>query len=410
MKKVLIVTSSPFNNTKLGKMCSQLMCYLRSKGLMVAVAAWDHDTSWYVEDEEGVCWYKYQDQRVGPVYTVFNVGEGAATKLYEVVKALEIDTILSVGDFSEVEYVYAIKSLEKKNIEWINILNNGASPINDSRKEIIDSIDYHILLNDESVREFKRIGVPEEKYTRQKYGSRFINQPIRDKTDTFGIACVAKNSNQSNLGCFIKAIGELKEFYGINSEKVNIYLHTDLYDGGDYDIEYLIKRYGVQDIIELPEEFIGANDGLSDDKFKNKLINYDLIVDCSCQSATAISVLDGMALGLIPLVSHVGALKEIVMEMLEYNRSKNSRDLPHAINGNDFVAADEKEFYICDHMDLAIKMWSYYLEWKENGLENMYQESQDASMRYDLQVFLENTFKIIKDFQLNSDKLVVETF
>ena len=210
MKKVLIVTSSPFNNTKLGKMCSQLMCYFRSKGLMVAAAAWDHDTSWYTEDEEGVCWYEFQNQKVGPVYTVFNKGEGASTKLYEVIKKLEIDTVLSIGDFDEIEYIYAVKSLEKKNIEWINILNNGSVPINDNREELFNSIDYHIILNKETEKEFKRLEIDEDKYSLQRWGSIFSNQPSKPKSDKFGVVCVAKNCNQSNLGCFIKAVHGLR--------------------------------------------------------------------------------------------------------------------------------------------------------------------------------------------------------
>lgn len=405
MKKVLIVTSSPFNNTKLGRMCSQLMCYLRSKGMMVAVAAWDHDTSWYVEDEEGVCWYEYKNQKVGPVYTVFNVGEGASTKLYEVIKKLHIDTVVSIGDFNDIEHIYAVKSLEKDNIEWINILNNGSIPINDNRKEIISSIDYHILLNRDSVKEFERLGVSTEKYSHIRYGSIFKNEPSKEMSDHFGIVCVAKNCNQSNLGCFIKAISKIKS----EDKNIKIYLHTDLYDNGDYDIEYLIDRYGVKDIIELPEEFIGINDGISNEEFKKKIKNYDLIVDCSCQSTTGISVLDGMALGLIPLVSNVGILKEIHEKMYDYEHSTYN-NLPYMINGTDFIASDEKEFYICDHEKLAISIYYFYLRWKEGSLNKESKTAQLISQEYDLQKFLENTFKIIKDFQLNNDNLVVETF
>jgi len=410
MKKVLIVTSSPFNNTKLGKMCSQLMCYLRSKGMMVAVAAWDHDTSWYVEDDEGVCWYEYQDQKVGPVYTVFNVGEGASTKLYDVIKKLEIDTILSIGDFNELEYIYAVKSLEKDNIEWINILNNGSYPINDNRSEVINSIDYHILLNEFSKKEFRRMGISEEKYVYLRYGSKFVNASPKPKGDKFGIACVAKNCNQSNLGAFIKAVQFFSNYYSVKQENnFKVYLHTDLYDNGDYDIEYLLERYGVKDVIELPEDFIGINDGVSDQDLKDKLINYDLIVDCSCQSATGISVLDGMALGLVPVVSAAGILREIGMEAKRAGGNSAS-ELPFVVGGNSFIASDEKEFYIVSDVHLSLAMYDFYNFWKQNGLENLSQAAQDTSKEYDLQGFLENTHKIIKDFQLKTNKLVVETF
>lgn len=410
MKKVLIVTSSPFNNTKLGKMCSQLMCYLRSKGMMVAVAAWDHDTSWYVEDEEGVCWYEYQSQKVGPVYTVFNVGEGAATKLYDVIKKLQIDTVLSIGDFSEVEYIYAVKSLEKDNIEWINILNNGSVPINDNRSELIDSIDYHILLNEDSRRELIRMGIPDKKYSYLKYGSKFTNEGPKPESDKFGIACVAKNSNQSNLGAFIRAVQFFSSYYSVKQEdNFKVYLHTDLYDNGDYDIEYLLERYGVKDIVELPEEFIGVNDGISDQDLKDKLINYDLIIDCSCQSATGISVLDGMALGLIPVVSLVGALKEIASN-INLTSEPSALGLPFIVNGNSFIAADEKEFYIISDVQLSLSMYNFYSSWKKNGLKNLSLAAQNTSKEYNLQSFLENTHKIIKDFKLNTNNLVVETF
>ena len=407
MKKVLIVTSSPFNNTKLGKMCSQLMCYFRSKGLMVAAAAWDHDTSWYAEDEEGVCWYEFQNQKVGPVYTVFNKGEGASTKLYEVIKKLEIDTVLSIGDFDEIEYIYAVKSLEKKNIEWINILNNGSVPINDNREELFNSIDYHIILNKETEKEFKRLEIDEDKYTLQRWGSIFSNQPSKPKSDKFGVVCVAKNCNQSNLGCFIKAVHGLKHCMSKDKmDNMKFYLHTDLYDNGDYDVELLLKRYKVDDIIELPEEFIGVNDGISSSKFAEKLKKYDVIVDCSCQSATGISVLDGMALGLVPVVSRVGILKELAKEL----RGDPGVNIDCDIKGTPFIASDEKEFFIANATDLLDTLSQAYELWLKNGLSSISLKAQKISDSYNLETFLENTYKIIKDFQLDTNKLVVETF
>lgn len=381
------------------------MCHLRSNDVMVAVAAWDHDTSWYAEDEEGVCWYEKEDHKIGPVYPVFNVGEGAATKLYDVVKKLQIDTILSIGDFNEVEYIYAVKSLEKKNLEWINILNNGSVPINENKKELIDSIDYHILLNEATEEEFNRLNVPESKYSLQRWGSVFSNEPPKTKNEKFGIACIAKNNNQSNLGCFIKAIAILNTTIDMKSD-INVYLHTDLYDNGDYDIEGLIEREGVSEIIDLPDEFIGINDGLSDSDFKNKINNYNLIVDCSCQSSTGISVLDGMALGLIPLVSRVGILKQIDKEL-----SKISTDINQfSINGLDFVASDEKEFFIASDAELAINMKKMYRHWNESSTSRLSSCAQKISASYNMFSFLENTCKIIKDFKLNNSNLVVETF
>lgn len=407
MKKVLIVTSSPFNNTKLGKMCSQLMCYLKSKGIPVAVAAWDHDTSWYVEDDEGVCWYKYNEQKVGPVYTVFNKGEGAPTQLYDVIKKLQIDTVLSIGDFSDVEHIYAIKTLEKDNIEWINILNNGSYPINRTRMELINSIDFHILLNKLTVDEFKQLKIPKSKYSYEKWGSIFNGEGIKPATDKFGVVCVAKNCNQSNLGCFIKAVSLLKHCIKEEDLKdIRFYLHTNLYDDGDYDIEYLLDRYDLKDIIELPEDFIGVNDGIPNVQFKEKLKKYDVIVDCSCQSATAISVLDGMALGLVPLVSEVGALAEIGRK---FNSGFPHR-IDHRISGVKFLAADEKEFYIAEDMDLFSTIHDLYQLWQNKQFSGPSLRAQNFSKNYDLDVFLENTYKIIKEFTINNDKLVVETF
>jgi hypothetical protein len=141
MKRVLIVTSSPFNNTKLGRMCSQLVSYFKENNALSIVAAWDHDTSWYLEDENGICWYEKDGEKVCPVYPIFNVGEGSSNQLYSLIKKFDIQTIVSIGDFYEIQFIYAIKALEKEKIEWINILNNGSVPINYNKKEIIDSIE-----------------------------------------------------------------------------------------------------------------------------------------------------------------------------------------------------------------------------------------------------------------------------
>lgn len=411
MKKVLIVTSSPFNNTKLGQMCSQIMYYLKSNNVLVAVAAWDHDTSWYVTDEEGVCWYEKDKEKIGPVYPVFNKGEGSSKQLFDVIKSLKIDIVLSIGDFIDIEHIYSIKTLEKDNLIWINILNNGSSPINENKEEIINSIDYHILFNDMSVKEFEKMNVPQEKYTRILYGSKYIDLSNKENKDYFGIACVAKNCNQSNLGCFIKSISVFMKLIKEekSEDKIKVYLHTNLYDNGDYDIEYLIKRYGLEGTIELPEDFIGINDGISDEKFKEKLKKYDLIIDCSCQSAIGISVLDGMSLGLVPLVSNVGILKEISSKM-KSSSGKFSKILPFNISGNEFIASDEKEFYICSHLDLAASIYEYYKTWENNNLIELFEISKNVSKNYDLQNFLQNTYKIIKDFKVDSNKLVVETF
>jgi glycosyltransferase involved in cell wall biosynthesis len=117
----------------------------------------------------------------------------------------------------------------------------------------------------------------------------------------------------------------------------NKYLHTNLYDPGDYNIENLISRYDARNFT-FTTDYCSINDGIQIDQLRDIYNSYSIFADCSIKSATALSMLEAMKCGCVPVGPKYGRVGEIISEMPE--------GLQFFVPYNIFVGQNEEEFAI----------------------------------------------------------------
>lgn len=127
-------------------------------------------------------------------------------------------------------------------------------------------------------------------------------------------------------------------------------IHTNFYDPGDYDLEMLIQRYQANNV-SLPDYFCSIKDGPSDEEFANIYCAADFFVDTSVKSATALTMLESMAMGCVPIGMSSGRTGEIISMMPEEYRL--------LVPFETFLGAHEEEYSVISIPSLSEKISIY---------------------------------------------------
>lgn len=401
--KVLTFGASPYIKTNLGRINNSLLKNFKQAGLLVASAVWDHDLSWYLPDNDRY-YFEEDGERICQIYPFDNVQMEASSKfMYDIIFALNPDVIVTSGDIDDMEYTFAIKSLYPEKFKWIAYLAIPSLPINENKIEQLKMID-EILVSTKAVqKELEKYGLnpvycpfgPNDAFSKnvEKYDK---ESGIRtEHEEKLNIIVNAKNSTVSNLGAVFMIARCLGKEY-------TIYLHTNYSDPGEFDLDLLKSRYDINDIISFPEEFVGLNEGISDEDLALKYAEADIVLDLSARSATGLCVLEAMRAGAIPLVSKIGALKEIDEEM----------STCCSVDGTMFLSYGEKELNIVDWKK-AVQMLINYKYCKDHmpkNFESMRKDAKKVSNNFSEKELAEKMCDSIKRIFSKEHEIKVETF
>jgi len=223
--KILTVSASPYLLTNLGRINSSILQFLKLKNLDIQTACWHLNTNFYLPSEiDGKFKYELENSNIiCDLYPFNNNPQKAAPELYNIVKEVNPDILLSIGDCSDIGFIYALKSMDPNMFKWVNITTIDALPINENLINIFDYIDHSIFINEEIYQNlFNKIPC-ESSYL--SFGPNPIFGPKRIPNNEFNVITNAKNSQISNLAGILKAF---KDFININSETKTskLYLNT----------------------------------------------------------------------------------------------------------------------------------------------------------------------------------------
>ena len=328
--KILTFGASPYINTNLGRINRSLLLNLKEAGHLVASAVWDHDLSWYLPDNDRY-FFEHNEEQICQIYPFDNINMEASAKfMYDVIFALNPELVITSGDIEDMEYTFAIKSLYPEKSKWVAYLAIPAFPINENKVDQLKMIDKIFVSTKKAQKELESHGV-ESEYVPFGPSDTFTDHIDHSKSDRLHVMVNAKNSTISNIGNIFKAASSLDESY-------DIYLHTNYSDPGEFDLDLLKARYDKNNIIRLPEEFVGLNEGISDEDLMLEYSRADVILDVSARSATGLSVLEAMRMGSIPLTSRTGALAEICGNFKSF--------IVLNLDGNVFISYGETELNI----------------------------------------------------------------
>jgi len=396
---ILTVGASPYLLTKSSKINRDILLSLKEDGHNIASAVWHNDITWFMNNQDdGTSMFEDNRKKICSLYPFIDLKERSSPQMYEIMKKFQPDIVITIGDYDEIDFIYSIKALYPDLFKWVAVLTIDALPINDNHKQALEYIDIAIVTTKKAKEAFEKFCdvtcycVP--------YGpdhEKFFSNNLTIEQNKFKIVCCSKNSQTSNLSSVIRAVGDL------DIENVECYLHTNLYDQGDYDLYLLVDRYG-KNKVKLPEKFVGLNDGLSEEELRNRFISSDVVIDASVRSGTGLTLLEAMACGCVPVATNVGAIGEIMDLLPGYMEAH--------INSNTYVGKNEEEYEIISTKDLTNILYNIY-SIKRNNVDlfkDMKKQSIIVAEKFSNKIFLGKLKEIIEISKDIKNVLLVKSF
>jgi glycosyltransferase involved in cell wall biosynthesis len=316
-----------------------------------------------------------------------------ASFTYKVMKSVQPQVVVTIGSYEETSFVWHIKSLYPHLFKWVAIITSG-DPINEHYVESLNYADCVVATNNDcylSARKLLKIKVEIQRYGADCDIFRPLDIPLED----FCAVKCAKNSQMSNIPAFMMAIKQAG-VYGT--------LHTNMHDSGDYDLMLLSRRYGLGEQLSLPQKYVSVREGITQ-KNMNELYNYhQVVVDCSTQSPTALSVLEAMATGCVPVGPAYGAVGDVLGLMAREFRFV----IPHEM----YVGTRGEEHAIVSIPGLSAALgelrdkWTSDKEWFKSAREDAIR----VQKLFSRDLFLSSVNHTIQDVVSSQHTIVVDSF
>ena len=405
--KILIITDSPNLYTGLGRVSRHLVRGL-SDGNEVFVGAWGWDQEAYPINDE-FKWI-YEDESEGNSYVAFPLSKNPKkliVQTYEVMKLVEPDVIITVGDYWNFAGFELLKEKFSYSFRWIAYLTIESHPINEGFVDFFNSIDKVVTPSMygkrvvESSTECKSCayvpyGVNDVDFYKLEDETIQRERDIRGLNGKFRFINVGKNTSRKNLPAFMQALKRCNDF---NPDIVG-YLHTNVVKIADQmiDVNLLIDRFELNGILEVPKNKISIDIGFSDIELNIEYNCSDAIVMTSVAEGFGLPIIEGQKCGLIPVVTDSSAMSELV---------ENRGEL---VKSSEYYSQMEQAVDIVDNDDLFCKMMAV-VEMSKNEKEaflHRKKSNEEFSKKFDWNNMVENFIDIVGDIS-QSPIIPVET-
>jgi len=355
--KLLTIGTSPFYFTRNSKIHDTIISEISSSvvgEIILSSILLEHDIEYFPQEK---IQSRYGDID-GTFYGVNLDGDALVTNMFDIIEKESPDVILSIGGFCELEHTRAIRRVMPDSFSWIVVLTSNITEHLSMFSETLMESDHIICLTEQSYNSVKLLGVDCSLF---KYGidELYMSSLNEDKKD---ITCPTfiindKNVQQSNLALVLDTFSLLED------SNFKIILHTNYYESGDYDLDYLISKFNIGQI-ELPGDFVGIRDGLSDSDMIKQYSRAHFVIDISIKPITSLCVLEGMSQGCVPIINKSGSLYEEIE-----NNDKYSVLQDFLVENNLFFGEHLEPFYMASQDSFFDKI--------RNGI-NMINEKTDT--------------------------------
>lgn len=319
--KILVFGLSPYLNTSRARMTAMVMESLLSNGHQVAGAVYGHDPNFFIpdvgEDGKEKFFYSFSGRYgTGKIpLTLFQKTAEAAVGAYEVIAALKPDLVLTVGDHRDFLFMKAVKTFSTVPFRWVFLLANHALPLPEENKELFADCDGILCTNQmsyEAVKEVCKCPVDWAFVGANPDLSLLDQEPVRSKKDIrdrIRIMSCHKTFQSDQIATLIEAVSVARE----RIPELQLYLHTNCYDRGDYDVNRLLDKFDPnREFVVLPETFVSLFEGFSTRDYAEELNASDIFVSIPMTAATSMSLFDALACGCLPLVADCGSHSEVI--------------------------------------------------------------------------------------------------
>lgn len=387
--KIVTLGMSPYIYLSHAKIHSLILKDLFFSHHQVACIATGHDTTYFLPelDKDNHPRYYYQfDQHKVPLVPL-NHTKDPAIHVYEILKVFSPDIILTIGDFNDHLYIKAVKMFLDNPIKWLAVLVNYSYPINEKNKEIIQDLDGIICTNSFTFKMFQ----PHlsTKQIKLSYVGSTKNETEKSQHSGFKVMVCGKNTQGDNLPLIMQALSE------INLPDINLYLHTNMFDQGDYDLNLLKERFDPQGLfISFPDKYVSLIDGYPENEYLEKLLNTDIFINLSVNSASAISVFESLACGCWPLMSNTACHKDIAHLIAKNNPQFESDEF--LVNCTEWMVRGENYINIPHPQDFKEKIKNLH-DKKKGGSTLNYQELLNTCNHSSFLKDVRNMIEIVKN-------------
>jgi hypothetical protein len=398
--KIMTLGISPYLHLSDGRLhAAVLECLFKSKHSVASIGT-NHDTSYFLpeknENGDPVYYYEFDGYKIPLI--PFNSVQDHAVGIHEILKVFEPDAIVTIGDINDFLYMKAVKMFSDKPIKWLSILSNHTYPINENNVDIVNDMDGIVCTNKSSFDMVKKLYHKESISTSHVGGFSSDVKPSRDSS--FRIIVTAKNTQSDNIPTIMEAASKVRS----EIPELQLYLHTNVYDRGDFDLNLLKSRFDPKnEFIKFPDKYVSMNEAYSDSDFKDELSKCDMFISASSNAPTGMSAYDAISCGCVPLMSNVGAHKDIASSLSEISPQFERNDF--LVPCIEIMTGGEVYANICDSESLRERILNLRNKIK-GGNKILFQQFIDS---YDQKNFLNEVSKMIKTTECSNPTLCVET-
>jgi len=407
--RILTIGLSPYLLTSRSRLNAEILKHYNLMGIPVASLVWGHDRTYHVPEEvkgQSRFFYKFKykniDRRI-PL-TLFEKDKDQTVCIYETIKKLKPDIVITIGDYTEFSCMKAVK-MYTEDFKWIFMLCNGTQPINEYAYPTFEDPDAIVCSNPKSLPEIREI-YPKDAIVSQIIGvdrGIYYDRKIDRKPGLRVMSC-GKKTSSDNVPMLMETFADMAK--DIDGWKT-LYLHSNINDSRDHNLDLLKSRFDPDDkLISFPDRFVSITDGYSDEEFAEELSLSDIFVSIPITSSTSMSVLEAMACGCYPLMSSCGSNLYLAEELSDY--------LGNNFRTEDFIVQTIKvmvpgEHYVNVPMpdDLKEKMLNAQRNLRNNkGLREKFEE---FTKKYNRDTFFETIDETIEKVLVSNPVVCLET-
>lgn len=381
--KIVTIGQSPYLLTSRAKLNADILKCLYENKHRVASFVKGHDKNYFVPEEEGKHFYysfilNNQKHKI-PIIPI-DIGKDETVLIYELIKRFKPDIVITIGDYNEFPFMKAIKQIYDTDLKWFFILTNFSNPINENLTDLIQSANGVLctsLFGRQTIEDFYH-----DNLDYQWVGVELKDIPIKTKNSFRIMACAKKNSSD-NLPMLMETAAKIK----MDLPQLQLYIHSNINDPKDHDIELLKERFDPKDIfIKLPDKYVSIVEGIKNEDLYIEYLKSDIFVSIPVNAATSMTVLEALSYGCYPIMSKCGSNIEIAKELSLFlgNELKEDDFLVRTIK---VMVPGESYIGIPDPDDLQKKIENAYWKIKKNkGLSSRFFE---FSKKYDNRFFMD---------------------
>jgi len=405
--KVMTIGLSPFLMTSRSKIHSLVLRYLYLTRHSVAGIVWGHSAQYFVpednEDGSQSFYYdfEYSKQKFKIPIVPFDRGQKESIEVYETINRFEPDIVISIGDLSDFVYMHAVKSFLPRPIKWLAILLGYNFPVREDLQILLSDIDGILCTSNFCYQQIQKL------YNNDTIDVHYVgcNPKIYKLTEQenvgFRVMAVPKSTQVDCAPTIMKAVCEMTN----DIPDLKLYLHANIHDPGDHNLEDLKKLIDTEGTISFPDKYVSLLDGVSEIEMATEFSKSDVFVSIPMVSGSSMSVFQAMACGCYPLLSDCGSNKDIA-KLLSSFIKEGFKEGDFLIPSIELMAAGDTHLYVCDKNELKKKINAAYRKVKKyKGLRNRFSE---FTVKYSQGSFLEKVAEMATVVSESNTKICLE--